>query len=535
MGGQRGRRPIRLDNVGIAVRDLEAAIAFFTDLGLTVLGRARVSSGAAGGDRRRAYDDAADIAVLQTPDGHGRIEMFQYVHPEAIEAEPVQPNTIGMHRVAFAVDDIDAALAIAARHGLPPAPRRRHLRRRLPAHLPPRPERHPRDVRRGAARAGMTACPPPSCTLVTGTLPMAVDPFAALADPVRRGLLRALAAGPARVVDLAAAHPISRPAVSKHLRLLTEAGLATVEDRGRERHYALDRSGLAPVSGLLDELRPGAAGPRPGLRRARPRGPPHGPRTQLDRPPRPPAGGHRMSTTTPLGRRETRDGAEHLVLTRTFAAPLEDVWAACTEPARMQRWIGTWTGDPASGEIAFRMTAEGEDVPEEVYLVEVCEPPRRFVVRSRDAAPFSEDGSGPRVTWQHTLELDEADGVDDAGLHAGRPRRTGRRRRGRERRAGLGLLPRPPRRGVRRHRSRRGRLRALPRALRPLPRPVRLSPVVLGWGPAATGGGRRADAGRAGTGAAPVRDKPPASRPRAADDAGRVADYAASRPPRAAG
>ena len=83
-----------------------------------------------------------------------------------------------------------------------------------------------------------------------------MDPFAALADPVRRGLLRALAAGPARVVDLAAAHAISRPAISKHLRLLTEAGLASVEDRGRERHYALDRSGLAPVQELLDELRP---------------------------------------------------------------------------------------------------------------------------------------------------------------------------------------------------------------------------------------------------------------------------------------
>ncbi len=85
---------------------------------------------------------------------------------------------------------------------------------------------------------------------------MPVDAFTAMADPVRRALLRALATGPARVVDLAAAHPISRPAISKHLRLLSEAGLASVEDRGRERHYALDRSGLAPVSALLEELRP---------------------------------------------------------------------------------------------------------------------------------------------------------------------------------------------------------------------------------------------------------------------------------------
>ncbi len=118
-----------------------------------------------------------------------------------------------------------------------------------------------------------------------------------------------------------------------------------------------------------------------------------------------------MSTTSSLGRREKRDGTEHIVFTRRFAAPVDDVWAACTEPERMQRWIGTWTGDPASGEVVFRMTAEGDDAPEEVYLVESCEPPRRFVLRSRDAAPFSADGSGPRVTWQHTLELSEADGT----------------------------------------------------------------------------------------------------------------------------
>ena len=83
-----------------------------------------------------------------------------------------------------------------------------------------------------------------------------MDAFAALADPVRRALLEELAVGPARVVDLAARHPISRPAVSRHLRLLTEAGLVSATDRGRERHYALHPAALEPVRELLDRLTP---------------------------------------------------------------------------------------------------------------------------------------------------------------------------------------------------------------------------------------------------------------------------------------
>lgn len=81
-----------------------------------------------------------------------------------------------------------------------------------------------------------------------------VDTFAALADPVRRSLLRSLLSGSVRVGDLAAGHPISRPAVSKHLRLLAEAGLVVATDHGRERHYALRSDGLAPVASLLEEL-----------------------------------------------------------------------------------------------------------------------------------------------------------------------------------------------------------------------------------------------------------------------------------------
>jgi DNA-binding transcriptional ArsR family regulator len=66
------------------------------------------------------------------------------------------------------------------------------------------------------------------------------------------------------VVDLAADLPISRPAVSKHLRLLTEAGLVTATVRGRERHYAVTPDGLAPVADLVAELSAERAAERAG-------------------------------------------------------------------------------------------------------------------------------------------------------------------------------------------------------------------------------------------------------------------------------
>lgn len=56
------------------------------------------------------------------------------------------------------------------------------------------------------------------------------------------------------MVDLAAAYDVSRPAVSRHLRLLTEAGLTSAEDKGRERHYRLEPTGLNGVRAFLDEL-----------------------------------------------------------------------------------------------------------------------------------------------------------------------------------------------------------------------------------------------------------------------------------------
>lgn len=108
--------PIKLENVGIAVRNLEEAVAFFTDLGLTVVGRDTVSGDWT--DTAVGLDgNHAKIAMLATPGGQGTLELFEYLHPEAIERAPIRPNEIGMHRVAFSVDDIDAALATAAKHG----------------------------------------------------------------------------------------------------------------------------------------------------------------------------------------------------------------------------------------------------------------------------------------------------------------------------------------------------------------------------------------------------------------------------------
>lgn len=83
-----------------------------------------------------------------------------------------------------------------------------------------------------------------------------MDVFTALADPVRRDLLTRLAGGPARVVDLAAGHAISRPAISRHLRVLGDAGLVTAQEAGRERHYRLTRAGLAPLTDYLAGLVP---------------------------------------------------------------------------------------------------------------------------------------------------------------------------------------------------------------------------------------------------------------------------------------
>src|SRR5437899_6703669 len=107
----------RMDNVGIVVDDLKAATAFFVELGLELEGEATVQGRWV--DRIVGLDGVrSDIAMLRTPDGHGRLELTKFHRPPATSAEPNAPvNTLGIGRIMFAVDDIEDVLARLQAHG----------------------------------------------------------------------------------------------------------------------------------------------------------------------------------------------------------------------------------------------------------------------------------------------------------------------------------------------------------------------------------------------------------------------------------
>ena len=107
----------RMDNVGIVVDDLRTAIAFFVELGLELEGEATVEGPSV--DRVVGLKGVrSDVAMLRTPDGHGRVELSKFHSPPATTAEPNAPvNRPGMGRIMFAVDDIEKVLARAEAHG----------------------------------------------------------------------------------------------------------------------------------------------------------------------------------------------------------------------------------------------------------------------------------------------------------------------------------------------------------------------------------------------------------------------------------
>jgi catechol 2,3-dioxygenase-like lactoylglutathione lyase family enzyme len=108
---------LRLDNVGIVVEDLAAAIEFFRELGLELEGGGMVEGEWAGrvtglGDQR------VEIAMMRTPDGQGRLELSRFLVPQVVADHRDAPvNALGYLRVMFAVDDIEDTLLRLREHG----------------------------------------------------------------------------------------------------------------------------------------------------------------------------------------------------------------------------------------------------------------------------------------------------------------------------------------------------------------------------------------------------------------------------------
>ena len=108
----------RMDNVLIVVNDIEAAKAFFTELGMELEGQT-VVEGPWADSVVGLTGVRADIAMMRTPDGHGRLELTKFRTPTVISAEPQNAlgNTLGLRSIMFSVDDIDSAVAGLRAHG----------------------------------------------------------------------------------------------------------------------------------------------------------------------------------------------------------------------------------------------------------------------------------------------------------------------------------------------------------------------------------------------------------------------------------
>jgi catechol 2,3-dioxygenase-like lactoylglutathione lyase family enzyme len=108
---------VRMDNVGIVVEDLAAAIEFFRELGLELEGQA-VVEGEWAGRVTGLGDQRVEMAMMRTPDGHGRLELSRFLEPSVIADHRNAPvNALGYLRVMFAVDDIDETLGRLREHG----------------------------------------------------------------------------------------------------------------------------------------------------------------------------------------------------------------------------------------------------------------------------------------------------------------------------------------------------------------------------------------------------------------------------------
>jgi catechol 2,3-dioxygenase-like lactoylglutathione lyase family enzyme len=101
----------RMDNVGIVVEDLDAAVVFFTEMGLILEGRATIEGDWAG-RVTGVHGQRVAVAMMRTPDGHSRLELSSFDAPGIVSDHRNAPvNSLGYLRVMFAVENLDDTLA----------------------------------------------------------------------------------------------------------------------------------------------------------------------------------------------------------------------------------------------------------------------------------------------------------------------------------------------------------------------------------------------------------------------------------------
>ena len=220
----------------------------------------------------------------------------------------------------------------------------------------------------------------------------------AVADESRRTLLETLAHGPATAGELAAVLPIARPGVSRHLRVLREAGLVEVRQEAQRRIYTLRPEPLAEVDEWLGRYRALWEQRLDALH------------TEVARGKRERRSAQMTSNASPgtriLGSLRSADGVGVVRIEDRYDTDIDDLWSAITDPDRLARWFGEVDGELSQGG-EFRVHIA--DAGERTGQVEACEPPRRLLVTTRETDESYRRGQGVPpfdAVWEITLTAD---------------------------------------------------------------------------------------------------------------------------------
>ena len=109
---------IEMNNVGIVVENLDNAIMFFSEIGLTLEGR-RMVEGIWAGQVTGIGNQSVEIAMMVTPDGHSRLELSSFITPKTISDHRTAPvNSLGYLRVMFRVDNLYELLSRLAKQNI---------------------------------------------------------------------------------------------------------------------------------------------------------------------------------------------------------------------------------------------------------------------------------------------------------------------------------------------------------------------------------------------------------------------------------